>query len=337
MDINNPAHNKFALVKEMLETASVVRKLETAAITDLAAQLGDKILLTGEGSSRIFPAKNAIANALAAGYPQQIFTEGATQAMDYKLDGHSVFVASNSGKTKEGVRLIRHLKENASVKSLMGVVAHAGTPIIAESSNGGYVLTCGNEEAVAATKSVTEQALVYELALRTLNGVALPDLQKLGDQMEAVLTTEIPENVIAPLIESPILYWAGKNNGVAEELRLKTNEITRKKSDFLEGTYAAHGIEEVMNANEAIIAVNPWEAEESKYQEVLVDGVGIGLVAISTRDTSFPTYKIPDAGDMGAYLELAAGWNLLVEIGIQTGIDLDKPVRARKVGNEFIG
>jgi glucosamine--fructose-6-phosphate aminotransferase (isomerizing) len=39
---------------------------------------------------------------------------------------------------------------------------------------------------------------------------------------------------------------------------------------------------------------------------------------------------------MTAYLELAAGWNLLVEVGVQTGIDLDKPVRARKVGNEFI-
>jgi glucosamine--fructose-6-phosphate aminotransferase (isomerizing) len=335
MNINEEKYSKFALVKEMLETAEVVRKLDTSVITDLAAQLGQSILLTGEGSSRIFPAKNAIANALDKGYAQKIFTEGATQAMDYKLNDHSVFVASNSGKTKEGVRLIRHLKETSSVKSLLGVVAHAGTPIIAE-ANGGYVLSCGNEDAVAATKSVAEQALVYELALRKLNGIALPDLQALGDGIEKVLTTEIPENVIAPLIDSPILYWAGRNNGVAEELRLKTNEITRKKSDFLEGTYAAHGIEEVMSDAEAIIAVNPWEAEEAKYREVLVDGVGIGLVAISTRQTSFPTYQIPDIGDMTAYLELAAGWNLLVEVGVQTGIDLDKPVRARKVGNEFI-
>lgn len=335
MNLNDAKYNKFALVSEMLETAKVVRNLDPKAIVELAKDLGDKILLTGEGSSRIFPAKNAIANAYAKGYNQRIFTEGATQAMDYNLTDYDVFVASNSGKTKEGVRLIRHLKETGS-KGIFGVVAHAGTPIISE-SKGGYVLTCGDEKAVAATKSVAEQALVFELALRQLNGVALPDLQQLGDSIEEVLLTEIPEDVIAPLVKAPILYWAGKNNGVSEELRLKTNEITRKSSDFLEGTYAAHGIEEVMNANEAIIAVNPWEAEESKYQEVLVDGVGIGLVAISTRQTSFPTYKIPDIGDMTSYLELAAGWNLLVEIGIQTGIDLDTPVRARKVGNEFIG
>jgi len=36
-------------------------------------------------------------------------------------------------------------------------------------------------------------------------------------------------------------------------------------------------------------------------------------------------------------VELAAGWNILVETGIALGINLDKAERARKVGNEFIG
>jgi hypothetical protein len=34
---------------------------------------------------------------------------------------------------------------------------------------------------------------------------------------------------------------------------------------------------------------------------------------------------------------LSAGWNILVEVGINLGINLDKPTRARKVGNEFVG
>jgi glucosamine--fructose-6-phosphate aminotransferase (isomerizing) len=40
---------------------------------------------------------------------------------------------------------------------------------------------------------------------------------------------------------------------------------------------------------------------------------------------------------MKPYVFLNVGWNLLVEIGLAFGIDLDKPERARKVGNEFIG
>ncbi len=36
-------------------------------------------------------------------------------------------------------------------------------------------------------------------------------------------------------------------------------------------------------------------------------------------------------------LQLLAGWNVLVHVGVANGIDLDRPVRARKVGNEFEG
>ena len=45
-------------------------------------------------------------------------------------------------------------------------------------------------------------------------------------------------------------------DGVAEELTLKTNEITRKRSDFLEGTYAVHGIEEVMAPSDVVFVVD---------------------------------------------------------------------------------
>jgi glucosamine--fructose-6-phosphate aminotransferase (isomerizing) len=40
---------------------------------------------------------------------------------------------------------------------------------------------------------------------------------------------------------------------------------------------------------------------------------------------------------MNPYVFLSAGWNLLVEIGLALGIDLDKTERECKVGNEFIG
>ena len=74
-----------------------------------------------------------------------------------------------------------------------------------------------------------------------------------------------------------------------------------------------------------------------KFQEVLVEGVGLKVVAIADRDTPFTTIRIPSAREMNPYVFLSAGWNLLVEIGLALGIDLDKPERARKVGNEFIG
>jgi len=133
-----------------------------------------------------------------------------------------------------------------------------------------------------------------------------------------------------------LVYFAGRNNGVAEELTLKTNEITRKKSDFLEGTYAVHGIEEVMDANEVMIVVEPFAAEAEKFHQTLVERVGLTIVAISAEETMFPTIRIPHVPGYETILQLLAGWNLLVEVGVTMGIDLDKPVRARKIGNEYL-
>ena len=123
---------------------------------------------------------------------------------------------------------------------------------------------------------------------------------------------------------------------MAEELTLKTNEITRSKSDFLEGTYAVHGIEEVMQPDDIVFVVDPMSEEVEKFQEVLEKGVGLSVVAIADHETPFTTIQVPRAGMLTPYVYLGAGWNLLVEIGLALGIDLDKSERARKVGNEFM-
>jgi glucosamine--fructose-6-phosphate aminotransferase (isomerizing) len=50
----------------------------------------------------------------------------------------------------------------------------------------------------------------------------------------------------------------------------------------------------------------------------------------------FPTIIILDGDKYSEYIQLAAGWNILVETGLAIGINIDKPVRARKVGNEYV-
>jgi glucosamine--fructose-6-phosphate aminotransferase (isomerizing) len=334
VNLKEEKYARFALVREMLETADVVKRIDVEKICAFAEPAA-KVLLTGEGSSRIFPAKNLLCTALVHGYAQSIYTENATQAREYKLEGFSVFVASNSGKTAEGVRLIRHLHEKKQGR-VTGVVAHANTPIMDESDEA-YLLGCGDENAVAATKSVVEQALFYDLLFRHYNGAALPNLDLLGRLIEQALTAKIPAEVAAAVADAPTIYFAGRNNGVAEELTLKTNEITRRRSDYLEGTYAVHGIEEIMSPREIVILIDPFPEEEEKFTDVLVKGVGMKVVAVAPRQTSFPTFVIPEMGDFSTYIQLAAGWNLLVETGIGSGINLDKPERARKVGNEFSG
>jgi glucosamine--fructose-6-phosphate aminotransferase (isomerizing) len=92
-----------------------------------------------------------------------------------------------------------------------------------------------------------------------------------------------------------------------------------------------------MNPDDVVILIDPFKSEFEKIKQVLVDGVKMKVFAVCDEDTIFPTIKVPDIGELGNYVYLAAGWNILVETGVSLGINLDKPQRARKVGNEFIG
>ena len=63
---------RFALVREMMETPAILRNFKLDGVEDVLKAITDKdrLFLTGEGSSRIFPAKNAIYSALRSAYHQ---------------------------------------------------------------------------------------------------------------------------------------------------------------------------------------------------------------------------------------------------------------------------
>jgi glucosamine--fructose-6-phosphate aminotransferase (isomerizing) len=338
MNLTQEKYSKFALAREMLDVVGVVASFNAGQTINIAEKIKSKgnLFLTGEGSSRIFPAKNAIRKALTWGLDLHIATDGSRQASQYDLARFAAFCASNSGRTKEVILLAKKLR-SAGSSLCFGLSANKGT-ILEETCSETFVLTCGWEQAVAATKSVIEQALFYESILRHIGKKSLTiSYAELAGKIESALTMPIDPGIVTAATRASTIYFAGYNDGVAEELTLKTNEITRRKSDYLEGTYAVHGIEEVMNKNDIVFVVDPIDEEIGKFEEVLVKGVGLAVVAIANKKTPFPTILIPDAGDMNPYVYLCAGWNLLLEIGLALGINLDKPERARKVGNEYMG
>lgn len=339
MNSQDEKYTKFGLTRDMLATPDIVRSFNCARMAETAAAIKNvgKLLMTGEGSSRIFPAKSALKAARQHGWSIELFTEAGKQAQEYNLADWAVFALSNSGRTAEVIGLFKSLAD-AGHEQLYSLTAFDNSKLESVATKG-YVLECGPEGAVAATKSVVEQALFYRALLEHVAGQATLQarLEDLAVKMTAALTLEIDPALTEKIAQAGTIYWAGRNDGVAEELTLKTNEITRKQSDFLEGTYAVHGVEEVMNANDVVLWVDPYADSEEKFDEVLQKGVGLTIIAIADRDTRFPTIRIPEAGDLAPFVQMCAGWNVMVEAGISLGIDLDKPERARKVGNEFEG
>jgi len=339
MQLNREPYSSFGLVTDMLAAVDVVRTFDPGVVSSIAGQIpaNGKLLLTGEGSSRLFPAKNAMAQARRANWPLTLHTEAGRQAQEYRLADWAVLAMSNSGRTAEVIRLYTQLKEQNHPRHF-SLAAYPQTTLESLATAGG-VLKCGKEAAVAATKSVVEQALFCRALIEQVIGdnTLRSRLADLASHMHTALTQPIDPEITRKVSRAGTVYCAGRNDGVAEELTLKINEITRKHSDFLEGTYAVHGVEESMRADDVIVWIEPYAESEQKFHDVLVKGVGLTVIAISSRPTMFPTIQIPDAGDLAGFVQLVAVWNLLVEAGLQLGINIDKPERARKVGNEFTG
>ena len=335
MDINDNEIKKYEIVKEMFQTAGIVRNFDLVSADNFCRNFSEakKIFFTGEGSSRIFPSKRAISWALKKGTGLSLFSEGATQAIEYDLTDFTVLASSNSGKTKEVALLLSKLGREKHM-SVYSVIAN-GKTILERLATGAFVLSCGIEKTVAATKSVVEQALVMDVCMRIINGSPMPDLTALSEKITEILSLVIDERILEIFASSDVIYFSGRNDGVAEELVLKTSEIVRKKSVYLEGTYAVHGIEEVMRKNETVVIIEPFEEEEEKFGKCLVEGVGMNVIAVSSRQTSFPTIVIPAMDEFNEYLQLVAGWNLLLSTALKMNINPDKPIRARKIGNEY--
>jgi glucosamine--fructose-6-phosphate aminotransferase (isomerizing) len=343
MNLTASQYTSFAIVREMLEAPALVGQFDFGQTKTIAQQIQKtgKLFLSGEGSSRIFPAKNFIDLVRQSGLDLTVATEGSRQAMEYDLSQWAVFTSSNSGQTAETIDLLSKLRREGH-QQRFAVTANPQGKII-EFANDSVVLSCGKEEAVAATKSVVEQALVYQSLLCNMIdcecSLSAKQATTLGKQ---ILEVEHNPAMIAALAQAGTIYFAGRNNGVAEELTLKTNEITRQKSDFLEGTYLLHGAEEIMQPNDVIVLIDPFEAEWQRIKERYVDAINLTLIAIvpkaiSSREMPFKTITIPALAGCDAYFQLFAGWNLLVQIGIARNVNLDKPQRARKIGNEYTG
>jgi glucosamine--fructose-6-phosphate aminotransferase (isomerizing) len=338
MQADQQPYSQFNLVRDMLATSDVIRTFDPAVVKQTAAEIAavGKLHFTGEGSSRLFPSKSAICHARQQGWRITLHTEAGRQSQDYALADWAVLGMSNSGRTAEVIRLFTSLKQ-AGHAHRYSLAASPDSPLEALAARG-HVLTCGKEGAVAATKSVVEQALFCRALVESIASrpTLASRLSELADKFRTALTMPIDTALTLKLASAGTIYFAGRNDGVAEELTLKTNEITRQRSDYLEGTYAVHGIEEIMDPGDVVIWIDPYAESELKFEEVLVKGVGLTVIAVSSRPTIFATLVIPDAGDLSGFVHLAAGWNLLVEVGMQRGINVDKPQRARKVGNEFV-
>lgn len=325
---------KYNLIAEMFETVNLVRnfKLELLSALILKSKEHANWMITGEGSSRIFPAKNLLYHRLMYGIGPEVYVSDASLLLNVNHSGYLVFGASNSGKTKELIQLFEQINMPDRV---IAISSHTDTPLKNLASTLFFTDFC-NEKAVAATQSVVCQALVYDLLLANFIGRSF-DLDMLANIIQDSLETAIPDEAINALAMASHVYYVGADNGVAEEIALKHIEVVQKPSSFLQGTLLLHGVEEVVTANDALVIFDMQPVHFERISKIYIESIGAKVIVIGQSFPgciSVPTGKTYEAFFEG-YQKLCLGWNILAKTGLQLGVNIDKPQRARKIGNSF--
>jgi glucosamine--fructose-6-phosphate aminotransferase (isomerizing) len=319
------------------------------------------LLIVGEGSSRLFPAAIACALARLSGGALHVEHLGGREASALDLKRWQVLAMSNSGKTREVIEAVEPLTGQPGVlgaqpreekvervsaptmpegqgrrHALLALVGQPGGPLqkLVPTSR---ALLDAPETTVAATVSVFAQALALAHAAAAAAGLPVP-LAALREACPRALTAEPPIDAAA-LARVRRVWWSGAESGCAGELTLKTMETSGCIGVHLPGSMVLHGIEEVLDEHDLVVAFDPAR-EDLDSLKTRIGATGARLLRITSTGAG-GDWELPGTAALGpdwsAFPQLCAGWRLLSVLARALGRDPDKPRRARKVGNEYQG
>lgn len=330
--------------QEMLETKKVCLNFNLDVTKEIAEQVGkSRIIFTGMGSSLIFPGKQAKNRALKLRIINKVEAYFASDLFQYDdFSDTYIFLCSNSGKTKEIILLLDYAQKHGAKCIAVTAVADS---ILAQRADAKIILNCGFEQGVAATKSVVEQGLVYDSLIfhlaknqgKEVDFNALrDDLNKTAENIENNINAKVSADLLPSLVKEDHYFVVGLDNGVAEEITLKTYEIARKMALFFADTHIVHGPEESIDSGCALIfEPKVFESYLSDFQK-FSDKTHCYLIGIDSNSL-IPGLEIEINETFRNYCLLAGGWAVLRNVAIELGIDIDHPVKASKVGNPFTG
>ena len=291
-----------------------------------------RIILTGMGSSMIFPAKQAKNRAMKLGLNNKVEAYFASDLFQYSDFSDTVlFLSSNSGESKEIILFLEHALKHGGECIAITAVADS---TLAQRCSSKIVLRCGFEQGVAATKSVVEQALINDSLIFNLakaQGLEVnfeylqAELLKTAKSIADNVNLEFPPDLIQAVAKSQQLFFIGLENGVAEEIALKASEISRKLAIYYPDTQIVHGVQEVIDGGTTILCA---------YQELLSYLADFEKFSQQTN-TQLIVLGADTGSPFGNYSLLASGWGFLCSLANSLKIDIDHPLKAQKVGNSY--
>lgn len=280
------------------------------------------------------------------------------------------FLISNSGRTADVLRHADMELDNPTIiitspkgaygregRTLLDVYKAKGKP-----HNWHIVeLITPKEQVDAATGSVMEQAAIVQaivtgafLSGESQKNTTVSSTSAIADDIEKIITEDIGKENKRAITKAFEGYVHGKNklyitgpdaSCVAGEAKIKAYEILGGNIIPSESLLMVHGQEATMREGDVLLVIYPsfWERGECNIRTlsirvmerggrtIYIDKHCVSSIAPASYIVLPHTIQ---ANGVRAYLNLAAIWKTLLEIGAHLNIEPDVNKGTRKVGNE---
>jgi fructoselysine-6-P-deglycase FrlB-like protein len=321
------------LEMEIESAINFLNNFDHNRVRNFLSKIKFPVLVGAMGSSYYLPsgrAQSLMSNIQTSSKIRFIFaSEG--YAIE-KNNFESLFLISNSGKTREVVSLAKTF----SSEKVFAVTSDKNSDL-AHIAKNIYELKSGKEKAVAATKSIIEQSIICESLVRFIEGKKIPEkkeLLKVAQAMRKNKDIEVDNKLLILISGARTVYFAGGSNGIGEEIALKFSELGKKKSKFIAGTQILHGTEEVIEKGDIVFLLfaDKYIDYMDRFEQ-MKQKTGCHFVAVGEK-CKFADFNLQINFVTGyrPYCILAYFWNILTRFALIKGYSLDKAEKISKVG-----
>ena len=310
-DASRGAHEHYML-KEILEQPGCIRKAleqDHEHIMEIALEIlrTKNVMFTACGTSRHAALVGRYIFSKVGGKFCEVVMASEFQYFSESIDRNTLVIAvSQSGETADVMEGVKKAKAHgAKILSIVNVTDSS----LARLADYVIYTNCGPEIGVAATKSFTNQLIVfYLLAFAMMN--RLEEVTEKIKEISYIVSDEIEKThahikeIAEKTLNEKDFYYIGRgiNFAIASEGALKIKEISYVHAEGMPAGELKHGTIALIDRNTPVIAICP---KDHSFQETLSNAIETksrGAYVIGVSDESNQVFddvmKIPDVDEI---------------------------------------
>jgi len=329
VDNNKKEHAHF-MIKEILEQPTAAKRLinslmsyqrEQAAFAAELIRDADKVLFIAAGTS--FHA-SMIGNHLfnQAGIESHCWIASEFDIPKHITKDSVAILVSQSGETMDLIQAVKHLDEVPIIS-----ITNAPHSSLSRKSSYNLDLMAGQEIAVAATKSYTNQCITLMHLASLLDGLER-NLDNISEKIQLVIDNNKykAQHLAKSLAFHNDIYILGRGicYSAALEMALKIKEVSYIHAEGLRGGELKHGTLALIEKDTPVISLIPSFSSEMILNTKEVEARGGHAIKVTNSAYGDFHFEASDAVEFSIYASII-GQLLAYYIAKEKGLPIDKP------------